>query len=78
MTAQRLIVVLPIAEIEGELVPMEPVACENTTKAKALAQKLSRTHAGVIAWERRADPDLGEYGPPQEIGRWGKVPDGLE
>lgn len=75
---QKLIVVLPIAEIEGELVPMEPVQAETIEKAKGLARKLAVTHAGVIAWARDADPDLGEYGEPKVIVKIGKVPDRME
>jgi hypothetical protein len=76
--AQKLIVVLPIQEIDGELVPGEAIQAENEEKARALAKKLAGTHAGVIAWTRSADPDLGEYGPPQVIVKRGKVPADLE
>ena len=35
----------------------------------------SRKYAGIFAWSRSADPSIGEYGPPDEIFRWGDVPD---
>jgi len=39
--------------------------------AKALADK----HAGVIAWSREANPDIGEYGEPTTLFLSGEVPD---
>ena len=39
--------------------------------AKALVTK----HAGVIAWSRDANLDLGDYGEPVELYRHGEVPD---
>jgi hypothetical protein len=36
---------------------------------------LSGKHAGVIAWSRTAQPDIGEYGDPVELARYGEVPD---
>jgi hypothetical protein len=76
--SQKLVVVLPFSEIEGQLVAMEAVQCESEGKAKALAEKLSKTHAGVLAWTRSADPNIGEYGPPTEIVRMGRIPDEIE
>jgi hypothetical protein len=78
MTAQRLIVALPIANIDGELVPMEPVQCESIEKARVMVDKLMRTSAGAIAWWREADPTTGDYGPPHIIAKRGKVPADLE
>jgi hypothetical protein len=76
--AERLIVVLAFADIQGVLVPADPVQCESEAKARTLARKFATTHAGVLAWARNADPDLGEYGPPKLIARIGRVPEDVE
>lgn len=61
---------------EGELfAAFEPRQFESEGRAKSEARMLSDKHAGVIAWSRKAEPDLGEYGPPEELARYGDVPD---
>jgi hypothetical protein len=37
--------------------------------------RLALTHAGVIAWSRTGDPDLGDWGP---LVRTGVIPDEFE
>lgn len=73
----KLIVVLAFdADEEGILGPaMDPVQFETEDRAKRFARDLSAKHAGVIAWSRTADPDLGEFGDPVELVRYGQVPD---
>lgn len=75
---EKLIVVLPIAEIDGDLVPMEAMQVESKAKALAIAEKLAKTHAGVVAWSRDADPALGIYSEPTVLLKMGKVPGDLE
>ncbi|MCP4383777.1 MAG: hypothetical protein GY798_20590 [Hyphomicrobiales bacterium] len=61
---------------EGNLVAaFEPRTYDSEGRAKAEARILSDKHAGVIAWSRRAEPDLGEYGEPTELARYGEVPE---
>ena len=43
--------------------------------ARALAERLSRTHIGVIAWSRTGNSDLGDWGPPDVLLRAGVIPD---
>ena len=42
-----------------------------TTAARMAANK----YAGVVAWSRTADPDIGEYGPPEVLFTAGDVPE---
>ncbi len=61
---------------DGMLGPaMDPVQFETEDRAKRHARDLSERHAGVIAWSRTADPDLGEFGEPVELVRYGDIPD---
>lgn len=38
------------------------------------AQALDGKHAGVVAWSREAQPDIGEYGEPTLIFQSGEIP----
>ena len=73
---KRLIVVMafdPDPET-GEILPaMEPMQFDSEDRAVRKARELSTSHAGVIAWARSADPDIGEYGEPEELFRHGEI-----
>lgn len=75
--SKRLIVVVAFdSDEEGNLLPIdEGTQCQSEHQAKSLALDLSRKHAGVIAWSREAFPEVGEYGEPVELARFGDVPD---
>ncbi len=61
---------------DGNLQPaFEPREMPNEDRAKLAAADLAKLHAGVIAWSRTADPQLGEYGEPVELARHGAVPE---
>ena len=77
MSASKLIVLMAFDEsADGELVPaFEPKQAETEDRAVRVARALSTRHAGVIAWARDADPAVGEYGPPVELFKHGKIPD---
>jgi hypothetical protein len=61
---------------EGELVPaFDPREAPSEERAIRLAKDLATRHAGVIAWSRDADLALGDYGPSQELFRFGEIPD---
>lgn len=63
-------------EESGELRPaFEPREMRDEQQAKTQAAMLKSQHAGVIAWSRQADPDVGEFGPPEIIAQYGDVPD---
>lgn len=60
----------------GELVPaFEPKEMPDEDRAKRMARDLKDQHTGVIAWSRTADPDMGEFGPPETLAVYGEVPD---
>jgi hypothetical protein len=59
---------------EGNLVPaFDPREFNDTGRAKREAQRIASKHAGVIAWQRSADPSIG--GPPEVLFHHGKIPD---
>lgn len=74
---KRLIVVMAFGRSEdGDLLAVdEGTQCQSEHQARSLALDLSRKHAGVIAWSREAFPEIGEYGDPVELARYGDVPD---
>ncbi|MGC0054502.1 hypothetical protein ACNSPG_15815 [Brucella pituitosa] len=77
MAAARLIVVAAFDKNDdGELIPaFDPMAFETEGRAMKSALALEGKHAGVVAWSREADPDIGEYGPPAIIFQYGEIPD---
>lgn len=77
MSASKLIVLMAFDENDdGELIPaFEPKQVENEDRAVREARALASRHTGVIAWARDADPAVGEYGPPVELFKHGKIPD---
>ena len=75
--AGKLIVLMAFDENDdGDLIPaLEPKQIDTEERAIREARALSSRHVGVIAWSRDADPALGEYGPPVELFKHGKIPD---
>lgn len=73
----KLIVLLAFEHDEdGNLVPaFEPREMPSEDRAKLAARDMAPHYAGVIAWSRSADPQLGEYGAPEELARFGTVPE---
>lgn len=61
---------------EGNLLPaFEPREMRDEGQAKQQAALMKDQFAGVIAWVRDADPDLGEFGPPTILAQYGDVPE---
>ena len=61
---------------DGELVTaFGPQDYATEDRAVRQAQTLAPSHAGVIAWSREANPDIGEYGEPTMLFVSGDVPD---
>ncbi len=73
----KLIVVVAFDRDEdGELQTVfGPAEQQSEERAVRTARMLAEKHAGVIAWSREADIDLGEYGPPKVLFQAGDVPD---
>jgi hypothetical protein len=71
-------VVQAFEQREDGIAAAEPKACQSAFAARALAKRLASTHAGVIAWSRTGDPELGDWGPSVELIRSGIIPDDFE
>ena len=63
---------------EGDLIAEEPREAQSRGQAEAAARLLKGQKAGVIAFSRTGNPDVGEFQPAVEIVRYGRVPDDLE
>ena len=69
-------VVQAFVDIDGFPLAEEPIACQSAAQARAKAQMLKSTKLGVIAWSRTSpNPELGDWGPPVELARFGLIPD---
>lgn len=61
---------------EGNLVPaFDPRQMDSEERAKRDGRQLADKHAGVVAWSREAEPNVGEYGPPVVLFQAGEIPD---
>lgn len=73
----KLIVVMAFdRDDEGELMTVfGPAEQQSEDRATRTARSLADKHAGVIAWSREANIDLGEYGPPIVLFQRGDMPE---
>lgn len=73
----KLIVVLAFNRgDDGELHPaFDPREMQNEGAAIRLAKMIEDQHAGVIAWWRAVEPNVGEYGPPTVLYQSGEIPE---
>lgn len=73
----KIIVVMAFDRDEdGELQAVYgPAEQQNEERAIRTAKLLWTKHAGVVAWSREANPDLGEYGEPKVLFTAGEVPE---
>jgi hypothetical protein len=71
-------VVQAFAEQDGGLLAAEPKACPSAASARSLASRLATANAGVIAWSRTGDPELGDWEPAVLLVRTGTIPDEFE
>jgi hypothetical protein len=78
MPAHTLYIVQAFDQRDEAIVPIEPKSCPSAYSARALAAKYAHSHAGVIAWSRTGDPDLGEWDPPEVLVRDGIIPEEFE
>ncbi|WP_246765264.1 hypothetical protein [Aminobacter sp. SR38] len=59
---------------KGNLFADEPMAVSDLRHAERLAERLSSTKAGVLAFSRTGDPTTGEYQDAVVIVAYGQVP----
>jgi hypothetical protein len=60
---------------EGNLIAREAQQATSSDQAKRFAVVLAQEAAGVMAFSRTGDPDIGEYGEPTIILKTGALPD---
>jgi len=80
MTEQKLpkLIVVMAFDLDeaGELQTVfGPQDYQSEDRAVRQAKLLAMQHAGVIAWSREANVDIGEYGEPTTLFQQGDVPD---
>jgi hypothetical protein len=56
-----------VESADGELVAEEPREAANRWAAVEAAQQFATTKAGVVAWAKSGDPDMGEWDDDPEI-----------
>ena len=73
----KLVVVMAFEDDgEGGLRPaFEPREHQSEQRAKIEAGSLVDAFPAVIAWSREARPDIGEYGVPTILFKYGELPD---
>ncbi|MCX5496658.1 hypothetical protein OSH11_18275 [Kaistia dalseonensis] len=59
----------------GKLEAEPAVAASSADNAKVRAQKLSASREGVIAFQIAVDAEMGDYGEPVTLARFGNLPE---
>ena len=59
---------------KGALAAATPIQVQDEQHAMRLAEKLSKTNAGVIAFSRSGDPASGEYEDARVLCSYGSLP----
>ncbi|BCP54070.1 hypothetical protein K32_26870 [Kaistia sp. 32K] len=62
----------------GKLEAEPAIAATSAENAKMRAEKLSTSRAGVIAFQIAADTEMGDYGEPVTLVRYGTLPEDME
>ncbi|MGN6548477.1 MAG: hypothetical protein ACTHJ3_01075 [Pararhizobium sp.] len=58
----------------GALVADAPMQATSADHAKRMAERLSRTKVGVVAFSRTGDPAAGEYEDAKILAHYGRLP----
>ena len=74
MARELLFVVQPFNGTKDALVPAAPMAAKSESEAKARARNISHRYAGVVAYSRFGDAELGEYDEPIVLAKFGNIP----
>ncbi len=79
MAAMTLYVVQAFERCEEGFTADEPRECRSAGHARQVARDLKAKKLGVIAWSRTSDdPDLGDWGDPLVLARFGHIPEDFE
>ncbi|MET4633584.1 MULTISPECIES: hypothetical protein [Kaistia] len=62
----------------GKLEAEPAVAASSAENAKQRAEKLSDSRAGVIAFQIAVDAEMGDYGEPVTLARFGSLPEEMD
>jgi hypothetical protein len=62
---------------DGELVAEPPVEMPSSTAAVSRARSMAASKAGVIAFSRTGDPEVGEFADAVVLFRAGEVPESV-
>lgn len=62
---------------KGRLKPCEPIAPQTAAAARRIAERLREEKAGVVAFSRTGNPDLGDWAEAEILARYGALPDEL-
>ena len=65
-----------IRDETGELVALDPVEAQSSSQAVSRARSLAATKAGVVAFSRTGDPNIGEFADAVVLFQAGEVPEG--
>lgn len=61
----------------GKLEAEPAIAATSVENARMRAEKLSASRAGVIAFQIAADTEMGDYGEPVTLVRYGTLPEDM-
>jgi hypothetical protein len=62
----------------GKLEAEPAVAASSAENARQRAEKLADTRAGVIAFQIAVDAEMGDYGEPVTLARFGSLPEEMD
>ena len=71
---ETIFLVQPFTAEKGKLIPVAPIAAKSEAEAKARVNRIRHRYAGVVAYSRIGDADLGEYDEPVILAKFGKLP----
>lgn len=61
----------------GRFIPCEPLAPQTADAARRAAERLSRSKAGVVAFSRTGDPEVGDWQDAEVLALYGDLPEEL-
>lgn len=69
-------VVLPfVASQDGEILAEDALEAQSADAARRKAERLADSKAGVVAFSRSGDPDLGDFDDAIVLAKHGRLPD---
>lgn len=75
MSAMYVVQSFSAGKKKGQLLADSPIQAQNTSHARAVAQRLAVRKALVVAFMREGDPKTGEYEDAKLIEAYGDIPE---